>query len=1442
MTSPLTQRWRETFTQDPEVGAFVRSLQQSDAPARVMSDDEDEFVRSLRPPPPLTLFPGDPAQREKEEVLGATFRLPVETVRMMEPILSDSLTAHAPDWFSQATASWKAGWGDVYVTGARAMEWMGLPASAYEPYRDFGLGLQRAYLPPMNPEEFTWRQLRNPEWYATSVARAVPFSLSLLPATIVGAYAGGASATAIGLGAFGRTVLTFLGGGAFSRTIESAFEAGSSYDEAIQAGLSPDEADARADFVFKHNLTLTGMDAAELAIAFTPLQSVGRYLPDVMKRRVVSTLTRLAGVGALESGEEIYQDVIQKLARGEDVTWDAAMKESAAIGALFGVGLGGAGSVYQALTGRVERGLPRDLAEHYEAEQRAAKSAGATDAEATLSALDALAETPAGKAAIEQVLTDLKDRAEGKDAPVLTAEQMESEIGRAERADEAEATAEPETISDEVVEALAKGETDLQDVFGVASDIAAEEEATPVTTTLVSEETYQQAKARLKEKMGGLHAGIDPTVLAELVTIGAYHVERGARTFAAWSKAMVAQFGKTVEPQLRQVWREVNRYLAGSPLPAGDVKRVIRLTASQQQLAKTIREDAALSAAMKKAEQNARVAYRAGKTDAVEQAKAEFQAILWKAAIKAEAMGVKAGFQWGQHVTKQDLIAAFKDSQKSALETRKQLVAYINEHLPADLRGKYLNAVIQHVTKRKQESILRRVDRLAERRTQQELIAELGELVSHDPKVLLEYQRRLDALLADIDLKKMTEGTRRKLESLKTYADEQGMPSGVSQRLVDAIERLSKAAASDMTVEDLRALRDAAKHLKELGTLKKALKYKYNERLRQVALAKLLASTHNLDPEHKTLKGLFYLHLETLQATRATEVIDGYREGENTKLAKGLNTKEEQAQQRVYLTIESAVQEMVDAGITHLTDEQNLAITLHIRQREGATAAVKTLMRAHGLEVMPELTTEEGRVIDILHRYVNARVDALAALHEERTNTPFVKMEWYGLPLYYEGEQVISPEEVILQSYRRTTQTAQGMVKERKPGVSRMPRTDVLAMFEQAINAQYWYLEMQPELDNIARLVKTKEYVATAGELASNWWANHLDIVARRGWSARASWSPFSAILRTARGHLTTAILGYKLSAILMQPFAIVDAMGYAQSRWGTLAALRIAKHFTHSWVSPKETQAVIAASPALQRRAAGEVAVEEALRSIVRSHSAWATFVRGGLSLMTKADVITAAGVQEGIRVTLEEHGAPNAAREAEYLMKMVSSSADVTLRPHILSWGEGARTWFTFKTFLLNRWGIIIHDMVAKGVGHGNWKAKMTALFGLAIIVAGKIAEDEARAYLYALVNRRERQQRPSWERLMFALPSHIPFFGDLYEGFSGKPTDMPLIKLVSDMFNVANIPRMAKPETQAKAALRGAEATTTLLFGVPGTAQTFDVIEGLFLPDKGARRVTK
>lgn len=86
---------------------------------------------------------------------------------------------------------------------------------------------------------------------------------------------------------------------------------------------------------------------------------------------------------------------------------------------------------------------------------------------------------------------------------------------------------------------------------------SAEAPAAPAPSPVVSANTIftadaaEKARAVLKRKLGALNSGIDPELLQAGLTLAGYHIERGARKFAAFASAMVADLGDGVKPYLK---------------------------------------------------------------------------------------------------------------------------------------------------------------------------------------------------------------------------------------------------------------------------------------------------------------------------------------------------------------------------------------------------------------------------------------------------------------------------------------------------------------------------------------------------------------------------------------------------------------------------------------------------------------------------------------------------------------------------------------------------------------------------------------------------------------------------------------------------------------------------------------------------------------------------
>lgn len=803
-----------------------------------------------------------------------------------------------------------------------------------------------------------------------------------------------------------------------------------------------------------------------------------------------------------------------------------------------------------------------------------------------------------------------------------------------------------------------------------------------------------------------------------------------------------------------------------SILPTAAVKGQVRRATGLQTTANMIREDEALSAAWKKAEQNARIAFRAGNKEGIAEARITMKESLQRAKLKeAEHEKIAKDIK---------TLKKLKDKSKG--------------------------------------------------------------------KIAVEYQEAIRQILEGIDFAKPNDDTVLRLTALHDHIMQNGVPLGISQAELNELGRLSQVSIRDLAPDALGRLAETVRKLYDLGKLKKELLDKKEGREQQKALDSLIASTTSLDPTQSGQEeptrgdivkaGAAALNIDIQHTFRVADSIDGVKDyaGENASMIKEQMQSEiaakNESNRRSRSLVEGIQAVMQKAGIDEITEDMQARITINMMVNQGARSQAVVLMEKYGFAEVPALDATELQILALAVQSVGEKTADIADLYQKRENLAFPEVNNY-FPIKYVNEEVSIPvPTMIMQDRNRTRQTEQGFTVTRTPGVQKLPRIDFLAIAEEAINAQEWYVNVQPVLDTHAALIRTPEYKLTAGQLASNWWKDQIDIVARRGWSASAKSNP---LFRMARMNINQAVLGYKLTTIFMQPFAVFDAVAYATSRWGLGAGKDILAGFGGSWINPKAAMAYVKGNPALNLRQAGEIAIEETMEDIKGKKGAYAAFKKYAMSGIRAADIMTAAGVQKGFLNILKKHGVTGAEAEAEaeFLMNLTNGSSEITVRPHVLARGEGARLWLTFQSFFLNRWGILTHDLMASGYS-GNWSRKATALMGLLIMMAGGLAEDKTRELLGLLMGGKV-DSESFWKKVFLYIPRQLPAIGGLFEKW-GK-AEPPLIQTLGKGAKGIQQVGAGKPIAGVE---NLAESILTVGFGVPGTIQGFDLLDAAVLND--------
>lgn len=116
------------------------------------------------------------------------------------------------------------------------------------------------------------------------------------------------------------------------------------------------------------------------------------------------------------------------------------------------------------------------------------------------------------------------------------------------------------------------------------------------SNTLVTRERAEELRRRLREKLRGqLSSGVDPELIALGTELAVFHLEAGARSFADYSRAMVADLGEAARPYLRS-WYEGARHFPGldttGMTPAAEIEDTPADTATPAASPATVRPDA----------------------------------------------------------------------------------------------------------------------------------------------------------------------------------------------------------------------------------------------------------------------------------------------------------------------------------------------------------------------------------------------------------------------------------------------------------------------------------------------------------------------------------------------------------------------------------------------------------------------------------------------------------------------------------------------------------------------------------------------------------------------------------------------------------------------------------------------------------------------------------
>lgn len=500
---------------------------------------------------------------------------------------------------------------------------------------------------------------------------------------------------------------------------------------------------------------------------------------------------------------------------------------------------------------------------------------------------------------------------------------------------------------------------------------------------------------------------------------------------------------------------------------------------------------------------------------------------------------------------------------------------------------------------------------------------------------------------------------------------------------------------------------------------------------------------------------------ETMTAPRVLDMHDGFQEyqGINARLGKALNIAETNANYTSRRLTHNFLEEVQSLGFDSVPEELDFKLAINSFARQGEEDAVKKLLASKGLIEVPKLTPAEGKILDLAEQYLNTDVEQLAKSYEKVTGNQWIKVKHYSAPLRYIDEPVTDAGKLVRRNYKR--EITKEMASQFKGRVEnqRIPRSDFLNLVTAQLHDQQWMIHTTDRVETTRKFLAHPLYAKNASKDTLAYWGEYLSAISNRG--TNATQSGMQAMLKKARLDLNSAVLGYRLSSIMIQPFAVFDAMAYAASKWGPKAAMDVLNEVGRTWINPRMANEYIRSSKALVTRQGGELAIRESIdalssttttkvlkklvpslvgsKTLDKVDAGYRAFMARGFKLLQEADVRTAAGVHKGLKKIMAKHGIPNSQSEVDFLMSLMSGTSDVTMRPLVLSRGEMSKMWFTFQTFILNRWGITAHDLIGSGIINAGKQREVgikaaTKLFEDPQIFEGSIKKSKNYAILSA------------------------------------------------------------------------------------------------------------
>jgi len=828
-----------------------------------------------------------------------------------------------------------------------------------------------------------------------------------------------------------------------------------------------------------------------------------------------------------------------------------------------------------------------------------------------------------------------------------------------------------------------------------------------------------------------------------------------------------------------------------------------------------------------------------------------------KAEMKFAVKEQETAYKFGRKEARQEITKQFRTKIKDTTKIRKDIERYAKETLPSYVRGHLLKAVSTAKTQKNLTKAFIRIDEIADRTRKTEIKKEIQKTVKNLSKaknVDIDYRNKVNRLLEGIDLKGHNKKTISRLKGLKEVirsAEASGKKMIVPKHILKSLKVLEKKPYHLLSSGDLQAVLIEMKSAIEAGKHKLGQKENlYNLRRgnwKDFSLSNVneINTRDQLMPE--VGKDLSYQEKLKNWKNRGVDMIKNkdfaFLIMDNVFDKMGLTTVKKKVDQSMasYLDMKYEIKDLVENvrstyGIDRKSSERIAAFSAQEQGIENKVRASRKIVKGKILET--PLTDNEKAYLEQSKKIYKKLHSVLAPFMKDKYNVEVGYIDNYS---YFRNDFNLLDE---MEVYKRFDQKE--VDKYIKQKETKKPWTKKRTGADQKIVLDY-HSNLLDYVDNVAYLVNvgedikmfseifnSKDFRKKSGDVGQKEMVEYTELLARKGGIKGAAALRF---LDTVRVNVGAAVLGFKLSTVLLQSTALLD---------GAALIGEYAFSGMKDFVTSKEWRDFLYKNaPKLRERTFDDPSAIE-----FASNHTIAEMQKAGYAPMKFGDKFTAGGVTAGAYMKyLNEHNIPldfnNPNKEAiiyaEGIMSRTQASAFFWDLPSAISRGgiTGVpsldKSIMQFQTFSTYKWNMYRYTM--PGLAKQGDYGKMTV--GMMWLMLGDIAavgmRQVSKVILASILLGREEDKKNDkfWSDVVAQILTVVPFASQTWSSYQYGSSPFPVADVFKDfLVSSKQVSSSKSAESKIKGGI-GVVGTFAKVRGIPGTIEAENALKKIVVP---------